>query len=115
MTLPGLAPLLRRAPVIPALLLAALLAAPPAARGADPEPAKDVKETRQLDPARSNTEFEVKVLWLIGVHGRFGKVEGAVTIDRSADSAVAEARIDAERITMRKPSYEEWEIGRAHV
>jgi polyisoprenoid-binding protein YceI len=104
-TLPGLAPLLRRARVLPALLLAALIAAPPAARAADPEPAK---ETRLLDPARSSAEFEVKVLWLIGVHGHFGKVEGAVTIDRTADSAVAEARIDAERITMRTHSYEAW-------
>jgi polyisoprenoid-binding protein YceI len=103
-TLPGLAPPLRRASFIPALLLGALIVAP-AARGADPEPAK---ETRLLDPARSSAEFEVKVLWFIGVHGRFGKVEGAVTIDRAADSAVAEARIDAERITMRKRSYEDW-------
>lgn len=65
-------------------------------------------ETRPFDSARSSAQFEVKVLWLIGVHGHFGKVEGSVTIDRAAGTATADARIDAERITMRTRSYEDW-------
>ena len=61
-----------------------------------------------LDPVRSSAEFEVKVLWLIGVHGRFGRVQGTISIDREHDSVVADARIDVGTITMRNHSYEEW-------
>jgi polyisoprenoid-binding protein YceI len=65
-------------------------------------------EVRLLDPARSAADFEVKVLWLIGVHGRFGKVHGSVTIDRDHDTVVADARVDVATITMRTQTYEEW-------
>lgn len=71
------------------------------------EPAAGV-EIRALDAARSSADFEVKVLWLIGVHGRFGKVHGTVTIDRAHGTVVADARVEVEAITMRNHSYEEW-------
>jgi polyisoprenoid-binding protein YceI len=61
-----------------------------------------------LDPIRSSAEFEVKVLWLIGVHGRFGQVQGTISVDREQASVVADARIDVGTITMRNHSYEEW-------
>jgi len=61
-----------------------------------------------LDPARSSAEFEVKVLWLIGVHGRFGQVQGTIAFDREHASVVADARIDVGSITMRNHSYEDW-------
>jgi len=61
-----------------------------------------------LDPVRSSAEFEVKVLWLIGVHGRFGLVQGTISVDREQASVVADARIDVGTITMRNHSYEEW-------
>jgi polyisoprenoid-binding protein YceI len=64
--------------------------------------------TLALDPARSRADFEVKVLWLIGVHGRFGEVHGSVTIDRFHGTVVADAQIGVETITMRNHSYEEW-------
>lgn len=64
--------------------------------------------TQPLDPVRSHADFEVKVLWLIGVHGRFGKVHGTVTIDAAKSSVVADARIDVDTITMRNHSYEDW-------
>ena len=104
MTLPGLAVLPRGLLVCLALLnLLAPCIAPRAEETATPK-----VEREPLDPQRSSADFEVKVLWLIGVHGRFGKVEGAVTIDRAANTAVAEARIDVERITMRTRGYEDW-------
>jgi len=64
--------------------------------------------TLALDSARSRADFEVKVLWLIGVHGRFGKVHGTVTIDHFRSTALADARIDVGSITMRSRRYEEW-------
>jgi len=65
-------------------------------------------ETRRLDETRSAADFEVKVLWLIGVHGRFGKVHGTVTLDRERGTIVADARIEVAAIAMRNHSYEEW-------
>jgi polyisoprenoid-binding protein YceI len=64
--------------------------------------------TLALDAERSHADFEVKVLWLIGVHGRFGRVHGSVRIDRFHGSVVADAQIDVDAITMRNHSYEEW-------
>jgi len=61
-----------------------------------------------LDPARSSAEFEVKVLWLIGVHGRFGQVQGSIRVDAERVHATADARIAVGTITMRNHSYEEW-------
>jgi polyisoprenoid-binding protein YceI len=81
------------------------LAAPARSLAAD-EPG--AASTQALDPARSGADFEVKVLWLIGVHGRFGKVHGTVTVDRVQASAVADARIDVDTITMRNHTYEDW-------
>ncbi|HET7064563.1 MAG TPA: YceI family protein [Rudaea sp.] len=68
----------------------------------------NVEAPLALDPVRSTAEFEVKVLWLIGVHGRFGKVHGTIAVDREHASVVADARIDVGTITMRTRSYEEW-------
>ena len=64
--------------------------------------------TLTLDPARSSAEFEVKVLWLIGVHGRFGQVHGSIRVDAEHMHASADARIAVGTITMRNHSYEEW-------
>jgi len=64
--------------------------------------------TLTLDPARSSAEFEVKVLWLIGVHGRFGQVHGSIRVDAEHIHASADARIAVGTITMRNHSYEEW-------
>jgi len=82
------------------LLIALALPIAPTWAAADPP--------LQLDSARSSAEFEVKVLWLIGVHGRFGQVQGSITVDRARETAVADARIDVGSITMRNHSYETW-------
>ena len=81
---------------------------------ADDEPVPDsgaggkAEAPMTLDSKRSTAEFEVKVLWLIGVHGRFGQVVGTITVDRERASVVADARIDVGTITMRNHTYEDW-------
>jgi polyisoprenoid-binding protein YceI len=99
---PSLAKLLRGCRAL-ALLCAWTL--PAAAAAPDAVPAL---ETRTLDSKRSSADFEVKVLWLIGVHGRFGKVHGTVAIDRFHGTIAADARVDVDTITMRSHRYEEW-------
>jgi polyisoprenoid-binding protein YceI len=74
----------------------------------DPGAGSKAEAPLTLDPKRSTAEFEVKVLWLIGVHGRFGQVDGTITVDRERASVVADARIDVGTITMRNHTYEDW-------
>jgi polyisoprenoid-binding protein YceI len=62
----------------------------------------------QLDGARSHATFGVKVMWLVGVHGRFGKVGGVVDIDRFRNLATVDARIDANAVEMSTKSYADW-------
>ena len=85
-----------------ALLFAAAFAARPAAAE---EPRIDHVE---LDGTRSHAEFGVKVMWLISIHGRFGKVSGTVEIDRFRNQAIVDARIDANAVEMSSSSYESW-------
>ncbi|MBS0515620.1 MAG: YceI family protein [Proteobacteria bacterium] len=61
-----------------------------------------------LDPTRSHVDFEVKVLWLVGVHGRFGSVRGMITIDHFRNAATVEAQIDARIVAMRNRNHEQW-------
>ena len=62
----------------------------------------------ELDSQRSHAEFGVKVMWLVTVHGRFGKVRGVVDVDRFRNQAVVDARIDANAVEMGTRAYEEW-------
>ena len=62
----------------------------------------------QLDGTRSNATFGVKVMWLVGVHGRFGKVSGVVDIDRFRSLATVDARIDANAVEMSTKGYADW-------
>jgi len=61
-----------------------------------------------LDSARSHATFGVKVMWLLPIHGRFGKVGGVVDIDRFRNFATVDARIDANAVEMSTKSYEDW-------
>jgi len=70
--------------------------------------AESGREILALDPARSLAEFEVRVMWLIGVRGRFGALQGAIDIDRSQGSVVVDARIDVNDVQMRSTSNEAW-------
>jgi polyisoprenoid-binding protein YceI len=61
-----------------------------------------------LDSQRSHATFAVKVMWLLPVHGRFGKVHGSVDVDRFRSVATVDARIDAGAVEMGNKSYEDW-------
>lgn len=61
-----------------------------------------------LDPASSSAEFEVRVMWMFDIAGRFGAVTGEVDIDHEARSMRVRARIDTRAVSMRRSSYEEW-------
>ncbi|MEP7044897.1 MAG: YceI family protein [Dokdonella sp.] len=65
-------------------------------------------ETVKLDGARSQVGFTVKVLWLVGVRGRFGKVDGTVYIDRFRNQISVDARIDVDAVSMDNKRYEDW-------
>jgi polyisoprenoid-binding protein YceI len=89
------------------VLIAAAACAAPARADDDPAASGKVDRVR-LDSARSRAEFGVKVMWLVGVHGRFGKVDGAVEVDRFRNLATVDARIDANAVEMGTKSYEDW-------
>jgi polyisoprenoid-binding protein YceI len=89
------------------VLMCALIACVPPAVAAAADEHEAISKL-SLDAERSRADFEVKVLWLIGVHGRFGRVRGTVTLDRIHASVVADAQIDVNAITMRNRSYEDW-------
>jgi polyisoprenoid-binding protein YceI len=84
-------------------LLAAIVFAASLARADEPE-----LDHVELDSARSHAEFGVKVVWLVSVRGRFGKVQGTVDVDRFRNFASVDARIDANAVEMGSKNYEEW-------
>jgi polyisoprenoid-binding protein YceI len=65
-------------------------------------------EILQLDAARSQAGFTVKVLWLIGVTGEFGAVRGSLDIDRFRGTARVDARIEANSLSMRSAHNAKW-------
>jgi polyisoprenoid-binding protein YceI len=87
--------------LILALLAAGIVAGPARAEEA-------AIEQVELDTARSHAEFGVKVMWLVTVHGRFGKVKGTVAVDRFRNHAVVDAYIDANAVEMSTRTYEDW-------
>jgi len=90
----------RRGPLLTLLVAAAI------ATGARADDART--ENVQLDSARSKAEFSVKVMWLLGIGGHFGKVRGTVAVDRFRNQAVVDARIDANAVEMSNDSYTSW-------
>lgn len=65
-------------------------------------------ELIRLDASRSEVGFKVKVMWLLGVNGRFGKVEGTVRTDPFRNRLSVDARIDVASVSMGRRSYEDW-------
>jgi polyisoprenoid-binding protein YceI len=61
-----------------------------------------------IDSARSHAEFEVKVMWLLGIRGDFGLVKGKLSIDRFHGTATVDAEIDTNTLHMRSRSHENW-------
>jgi polyisoprenoid-binding protein YceI len=74
---------------------------------AQPAPAADSRAL-ELDAKRSHAAFEVKVLYLIGLHGDFGTVHGSLKIDDQHGTATVEATIDTNAVHMRTRRYENW-------
>ncbi len=75
---------------------------------ADAAAAAPADQLIQLDSARSHADFKVKVLWLVGVSGRFGKVAGSVHVDTFRSQLRVDAHIDVNEVRMGKRAYEEW-------
>ncbi|MBS0569870.1 MAG: YceI family protein [Proteobacteria bacterium] len=65
-------------------------------------------EVLQLDAARSQATFTVKVLWLIGLKGEFGAVQGSVAIDHFRGTARVEATLATDDLRMRSQHYQTW-------
>ncbi len=90
-------------------LLAALLAV-----GVGPYVAQDALAAEgdghdmQLDSARSHGSFQIKVMWLISVTGRFGAIRGGVKTDRLRNQVSVDARIDVATIRMSSARDEAW-------
>jgi polyisoprenoid-binding protein YceI len=61
-----------------------------------------------FDSARSLAEFEVHVMWLFPVHGRFGSLQGTIAVDHPHASAKVDARIDVNDVHMRSAGNEAW-------
>jgi len=68
--------------------------------------AQTAQQILELDAARSSATFEVKVLYLIGLHGEFGSVHGVLRTD--AATASVDATIDTNAVHMRNRRYEAW-------
>ena len=62
----------------------------------------------RLDATRSEVGFRVKVMWLLGVRGHFGRVDGNVSVDPFRNQLRVDARIDVANVHMNNASYEEW-------
>jgi polyisoprenoid-binding protein YceI len=65
-------------------------------------------ETLQFDSERSSAQFSVRVFWMIPVDGQFGQVRGEVVVDHFRSQARVDARIDANGVSMRRSTYENW-------
>ena len=61
-----------------------------------------------IDSARSHAEFEVKVMWLVGIRGDFGAVRGRLSVDRFRGTAMVDAEIQTSDLHMRTRGYENW-------
>lgn len=62
----------------------------------------------RLDSQRSRGTFQVKVMWLLSVSGRFGAIHGDVHVDAFRNQASVTARIDVSAIRMSSTRYEDW-------
>ncbi len=62
----------------------------------------------ELDGARSDAQFRIKAVWLLGVHGYFTSVGGRVQINHANGLAMVDARIQANAVRMNLRGYEDW-------
>ena len=62
----------------------------------------------RLDATRSEVGFRIKVMWLLGVRGHFGRIDGSVRTDPFRNQLRVDARIDVANVRMGSRSYEDW-------
>ena len=89
-----------RAALLPAALLAAMLAAFAASA-----------ETLRVDPAHSHAEFGVHVLWFGKIVGRLDGLDGTMRVDRRQHLAEVDVRVAAASVQMAHRSFTEWARG----
>lgn len=61
-----------------------------------------------LDATRSGGSFRVKVVWLLGINGEFGRIDGDVRVDPFRNTLRVDARVDATSLRMSSARYENW-------
>ncbi|MEO7758132.1 MAG: YceI family protein [Dokdonella sp.] len=88
------------------MALAGFIAAPRQVRAAPVD--NDRADIVELDQARSQVNFRVRLVWLLRVGGRFGKVSGSVHVDHFRNQISVDAHIDVNAISMDSKSSEEW-------
>jgi polyisoprenoid-binding protein YceI len=84
-------------PPVTLCLLAALVLAAPAARSME----------YRINPARSDAEFGVRLLWLQTITGRFSQIAGEVKLDPNG-MATVDARITTTSIEMHSARLRRW-------
>lgn len=65
-------------------------------------------EIIHLDASRSSGGFRVKVVWLLGINGEFGRIDGDVRVDPFRNTLRVDARVDATTLHMSSARYENW-------
>jgi polyisoprenoid-binding protein YceI len=65
-------------------------------------------ETLNIDTAASSAAFEVRVLLVKRIEGRFARVEGVIERDRAAGRFGVDVRVAADSVRMDKPSHADW-------
>ena len=65
-------------------------------------------EIIRLDASRSSGGFRVKVVWLLGINGDFGRIDGDVRLDPFRNALRVDARVDATSLRMSSTRYENW-------
>ena len=78
-------------------LLVALLAIAPA-RGAD----------YRINTSRSHAEFNVRLLWVRQINGRFTDIHGEVTLNGLRDTAVVRATVNVDSVAMSSARLRRW-------
>lgn len=87
---------------LPAVLLAAVLAAHALPLAAEPLP---------VDPARSHAEFGVRVLWFGKIVGRLDDLQGTLDLDRRRGVATVDVHVAAAAVRMDDRRYADWARG----
>lgn len=90
------------------LALLMVAAALPAASSANAPAPTAVSERWRIDAAHSHASFRARLFGLFGLRGEFPQVAGYLQIDRAAQTAAIDARVDAQALSMRDPEQAAW-------